>query len=94
MGNSLRFLAGGFFILMPLAFALALVVTSRMRMVRFFKISYFMPSCSRRQRCVDLGLHPQSKLGRGQSVARVDGASTLTRDWLSTPGITCGVSCS
>jgi hypothetical protein len=24
----------------------------------------------------------------------VDGASTLTRDWLSTPGITCGVSCS
>lgn len=41
--NSLFFMLGGFFVLMPLAFLLAKIITSKMRGVRFFKVSYYLP---------------------------------------------------
>ena len=41
--NTGWFIAGGFIVLMPLSFALALVITSRLRNIRFFKTAYFLP---------------------------------------------------
>lgn len=41
--NSLFFMLGGFLILMPLAFLLAKIITSKIRGVRFFKVSYYLP---------------------------------------------------
>ncbi len=43
MRNSFFFMIGGFVILMPLAFLLAKIITSKMRGVRFFKVSYYLP---------------------------------------------------
>lgn len=41
--NSLIFMAGGFLVLMPLSFLLARIITSKIRGVRFFKVSYYLP---------------------------------------------------
>ncbi len=43
LGNSLILMAGGFLILMPLSFILALIITSEIKGVRFYKTAYFMP---------------------------------------------------
>lgn len=43
MLNSLYFMIGGFLILMPVAFGLALLVTSKIKFTGFFKTAYLMP---------------------------------------------------
>jgi raffinose/stachyose/melibiose transport system permease protein len=43
LGNSLILMAGGFLVLMPLSFILALIITSDIKGVRFYKTAYFMP---------------------------------------------------
>ncbi|MDR1288273.1 MAG: sugar ABC transporter permease [Treponema sp.] len=43
MRNSFIFILGGFIVLMPLSFLLALVITSKIKGVRFFKTAFFMP---------------------------------------------------
>jgi len=43
MRNSFIFMAGGFLILMPLSFILALIITSGIRGTRFYKTAFFMP---------------------------------------------------
>jgi raffinose/stachyose/melibiose transport system permease protein len=43
MGDSLIFMAGGFIILMPLSFVLALIITSGIKGTRFYKTAFFMP---------------------------------------------------
>ncbi|MDD2355437.1 MAG: sugar ABC transporter permease [Lachnospiraceae bacterium] len=43
MLNSLYFMIGGFVILMPLAFGLALLITSKIKGTSFFKTCYFLP---------------------------------------------------
>jgi raffinose/stachyose/melibiose transport system permease protein len=43
MGSSLIFMIGGFVILMPLSFILALVITSKIRGTKFYKTAFFMP---------------------------------------------------
>jgi raffinose/stachyose/melibiose transport system permease protein len=43
MRNSFIFMLGGFLILMPLSYILALIITSKIRGTRFFKTAYFMP---------------------------------------------------
>lgn len=43
MLNSVYFMIGGFVILMPLAFGLALLVTSKIRGSEFFRTCYFLP---------------------------------------------------
>ncbi len=43
MLNAFFFMVGGFVILMPLAFGMALLVTSKIRGTKFFKASYLMP---------------------------------------------------
>ncbi len=41
--NDLILMAGGFLVLMPLSFILALIITSDIKGVRFYKTAYFMP---------------------------------------------------
>ena len=41
--NSLIFMIGGFCVLMPLSFILALIITSPIKGVRFYKTAFFMP---------------------------------------------------
>lgn len=41
--NSLLFMLGGFLVLMPLAFFLAKIITSKMKGVRFFKVAFYLP---------------------------------------------------
>jgi raffinose/stachyose/melibiose transport system permease protein len=43
MGDSLIFMAGGFIVLMPLSFILALIITSSIKGTRFYKTAFFMP---------------------------------------------------
>lgn len=43
MLNSLYFVLGGFLILMPLSFGLALLITSKIKFTGFFKTCYFLP---------------------------------------------------
>ncbi len=43
MLNAFYFMVGGFCILMPIAFGMALLVTSKIRGSKFFKASYLMP---------------------------------------------------
>ncbi|MDO4284707.1 MAG: sugar ABC transporter permease [Eubacteriales bacterium] len=43
MLNSVYFMIGGFLVLMPLAFGLALLVTSKIRGTSFFRTCYFLP---------------------------------------------------
>jgi len=41
--NVLWFMAGGFIILMPISFLLAIIINKNYRMKRFYKTTYFMP---------------------------------------------------
>lgn len=41
--NSIIFMLGGFLVLMPLAFTMAYIITSKMKGVRFFKTAYYIP---------------------------------------------------
>ncbi len=43
MLNSVIFMIGGFVVLMPIAFGMAILVTSKMKGTKFFKASYLMP---------------------------------------------------
>ncbi len=43
MLNSLYFVIGGFCVLMPLSFGLALLITSKLRFTRLMKTAFFMP---------------------------------------------------
>lgn len=43
MLNALYFMIGGFCILMPIAFGMALLVTSKLKGIKFFKTAYLMP---------------------------------------------------
>ena len=43
LSNSLILMAGGFLVLMPLSFILAMIITSNIKGVRFYKTAYFMP---------------------------------------------------
>ena len=46
--NSLYFMIGGFGVLLPLSFGLALLITSKLHGKRFMKTSYFMPVIDRK----------------------------------------------
>lgn len=84
--NSLYFMIGGFVVLMPLAFGLALLITSKLRGTKFLKTAYFMP--------VMLGttavgliwsymLNPS--FGVVNQFLGAIGLESLKQDWLSTP---------
>ena len=88
MLNSLYFTIGGFVILMPVAFLLAMLVTSQMKFTGFFKTMYLLP--------VMLGTTAvglmwtfilNSKFGVLAQFLTSVGLSKYIIDWLSTPTV-------
>lgn len=86
MLNSFWFIVGGFVVLMPLSFSLALLITSKLKFTRFMKTAYFMP--------VILGtttvalmwtyiLNPE--WGAVAQILRWLGLENAVFDWMSTP---------
>lgn len=88
MLNSFWFIVGGFCVLMPLSFGLALLITSKLKFTRFMKTAFFMP--------VILGtttvalmwtyiLNPE--WGAVAQLLNWMGLDNLVFDWLSTPTV-------
>lgn len=88
MRNSLFFMLGGFLVLMPLAFLLAKIITSKMYGVRFFKVSYYLPVMLP---ITAVGLiwvyllNPDWGLFNG-ILGRI-GMESLKKDWLGVPTV-------
>lgn len=84
--NSFYFMIGGFVILMPLSFGLALLVTSKMRFHRFFKTSYFMPVMLSTTAVALIWVYILNpSFGAVNQLLDLIGASALKKDWLTTP---------
>lgn len=88
MLNAIYFMIGGFVILMPIAFGMALLVTSKLKGSKFFKASYLMP--------VMLGTTAvglmwtfilNSNFGVLAQFLKVIGCSDLIINWLATPTV-------
>ncbi|GAB6991660.1 carbohydrate ABC transporter permease [Paenibacillus pini] len=81
------FIAGSFILILPIALTLALVVTSRMRGKRFFKVAFFIPSILP---LTAVGLMWQFLLksdGLVNKLLDMVGLSGLTHDWLGEPAL-------
>ena len=88
MLNALYFMIGGFVVLMPIAFGMALLVTSKIKFTKFFKASYLMP--------VMLGTTAvglmwtfmlNSDFGIFAQFLRAIGLENLVINWLATPTV-------
>lgn len=86
--HSLYFLIGGFCILMPLAFGLALIITSKMKGRKLFKTAFFMPimlSATAVALIWVYMLNPQ--FGIVNAILEAIGLGNLACDWLATPTV-------
>ena len=88
MLNSVYFIIGGFVVLMPLSFSLALLITSKLKFTRIMKTAYFMP--------VMLGVTAVALMwvnilnpnyGFLAEVLRAIGLEHKIMDWLATPTV-------
>lgn len=82
------FIVASFVLILPIAMALAHIITSKLKGLRFFKIAFFMPSVLP---LTAVGLMWQFLLkgdgGLVNMVLSALGGSALTRDWLGEPAI-------
>ncbi|BBH23013.1 sugar ABC transporter permease [Paenibacillus baekrokdamisoli] len=82
------FIISSFILILPIAFAFALIITSKLKGKRFFKVAFFMPSILP---LTAVGLMWQFLLkgdgGLVNVVISALGMSSLTRDWLGEPAI-------
>ncbi|MEC0238537.1 sugar ABC transporter permease [Paenibacillus dokdonensis] len=81
------FIAASFVLILPIGLSLALVVTSRMRGKRFFKVAFFIPSILP---LTSVGLMWQFLLksdGLVNKLLEMFGLSSLTHDWLGEPAL-------
>jgi len=81
------FIAASFVLILPVAFAMALAVTSKMRGRRFFKVAYFIPSILP---LASVGLMWQFLLkgdGLVNSLLGMVGLSSWQHEWLGEPSI-------
>ncbi len=82
------FILSSFLLILPIAFAFAILVTSKIKARRFFKVAFFMPSILPLSA---VGLMWQFLLkgdgGLVNSILSVLGMSSFTRDWLGEPAI-------
>ncbi|MNH93567.1 L-arabinose transport system permease protein AraP [compost metagenome] len=82
------FILSSFILILPIAFAFALLITSKLKGKRFFKVAFFMPSILP---LTAVGLMWQFLLkgdgGLVNTVISALGMSSLTRDWLGEPAI-------
>lgn len=86
MLNSVYFLIGGFVILMPLSFGLALLITSRLRFTRLMKTAYFMPVMLSTTAVALMWVYMLNPTyGLVNELFRDLHLSSWCREWLSTP---------
>lgn len=86
--NSLFFMIGGFVILMPLSFGLALIITSKLRGTKIMKTAYFMPMMLSTTAVGLMWVYILNpSYGAMNQFLRMIGLENLTQDWLSTPGL-------
>lgn len=84
--NSLFFMIGGFVILMPLSFGLALLITSKLRGTKIMKTSYFMPVMLSTTAVALMWVYMLNpSYGVVNQLLRGIGLDNLCQDWLSTP---------
>ncbi|MDD2973268.1 MAG: sugar ABC transporter permease [Lachnospiraceae bacterium] len=84
--NSLYFMIGGFVILMPLSYGLALIITSKLRGTKIMKTAFFMPVMLSTTAVALMWvfiLNPS--YGAVNQILRAIGLERLCKDWLSTP---------
>ncbi len=86
--NSFYFMIGGFFILMPLSFALALLITSKLKGTKLMKTAYFMPVMLSTTAVALMWVYILNpSYGALNGLLSSVGLEHLTQDWLSTPGL-------
>lgn len=88
MLNSFYFIIGGFFILMPLAFLLALLITSELKGIRIMKTAFFMPVMLSTTAVALIWVyivHPS--FGVINQMLRTVGLGVFCKDWLATPTV-------
>ena len=86
MVNVLYFLIGGFLVLMPVSFGLALLVTSKLKGTKFMKVAFFTPvmlSITAVALMWTQILHPT--FGAFNALLRLVGLDFLAMSWLTTP---------
>mgnify|MGYP001623032732 CR=1 FL=1 len=88
MLNSVFFMIGGFFILMPLSFGLALLITSKLRGTKFMKTAFFMPVMLSTTAVALIWVYLLNpSFGAVNQILNTAGLEGLAKDWLSTPGL-------
>lgn len=86
--NSFCFLVGGFLILMPLSFLLALLITSKLRYTKLMKASFFMPIMLSTTAIALMWVYILNPtFGAVNVILRAVGLDFLAKEWLSTPGL-------
>ncbi len=86
MLNSVYFMIGGFVILMPLAFGLALLITSKLKGTKLMKTAFFMPVMLSTTAVALMWVYILNpSYGAVNGLLRAVGLDALCREWLSTP---------
>lgn len=84
--NSVYFLIGGFIILMPLSFLLALLITSKLKYTKLMKTSFFMPIMLSITAVALMWVYILNPtFGAVNTILRALGLNSLAKEWLSTP---------
>ncbi len=84
--NSVYFMIGGFVILMPLAFILALIITSKLRGTKLMKTAFFMPVMLSTTAVALMWVYILNpSYGAVNGILRSIGLGSMAKEWLSTP---------
>ncbi|WP_295294939.1 carbohydrate ABC transporter permease [uncultured Brachyspira sp.] len=84
--NSFYFMIGGFLILMPLSFILALLITSKLRGTKLMKTSFFMPIMLSGTAIALMWVYILNPTyGALNVILKAIGLDFLAKEWLSTP---------
>lgn len=84
--NSFYFMIGGFLILMPLSFILALLITSKLRGTKLMKTSFFMPIMLSGTAIALMWVYILNPTyGALNVILKSVGLDFLAKEWLSTP---------
>jgi len=86
MLNSFYFIIGGFVVLMPLSFGLALLITSKLKATKLMKTAYFMPVMLSTTAVALMWVYILNPTyGALNEILRFLGLDSWCREWLSTP---------
>lgn len=86
MKNAVYFMIGGFVVLLPLSFGLALLVTSKLKGTKIMKTAFFMPVMLSTTAVALMWVYILNPTyGAVNEILRTVGLESLCREWLSTP---------